>query len=69
MLDFLAPGRAALCGGASRREFLQVGALSAIGLSLPQAARAAAEGRQRPGHAEIGQEGRGPHAGGGSRRG
>ncbi len=50
MLDFLAPGRAALCGGASRREFLQVGALSAIGLSLPQAARAAAEGRQRPGH-------------------
>ncbi|MFM7077330.1 MAG: DUF1501 domain-containing protein [Planctomycetaceae bacterium] len=50
MLDFLAPGRAGLCGGASRREFLQVGALSAIGLSLPQAARAAAEGRQRPGH-------------------
>jgi len=50
MLDFLAPRRATLCGGASRREFLQVGALSAIGLSLPQAARAAAEGGVRPGH-------------------
>ncbi|MFM8578121.1 MAG: DUF1501 domain-containing protein [Planctomycetaceae bacterium] len=32
-----------------RRDFLQVGALSAVGLSLPQLARASAEGRIRPG--------------------
>lgn len=40
MFDFLAEGphdRARLCGGGhSRREFLQIGALSAVGLSLPQ---------------------------------
>jgi hypothetical protein len=45
------PGeRALLCGGAaSRRDFLHVGALAAVGLSLPQYARAAAEGKVRPG--------------------
>jgi hypothetical protein len=45
------PGeRALLCGsGPTRRELLQVGALSAIGLSLPQYARAASEGTVRPG--------------------
>ena len=43
--------RAWLCGrGPTRRDFLQVGALSAVGLSLPQYARAAAEGKVRPGH-------------------
>jgi hypothetical protein len=43
--------RALLCGrGPTRRDVLQVGALGAIGLSLPQYARAAAEGRVRPGH-------------------
>jgi len=42
--------RALLCGpGPSRRDFLHVGGLSAIGLSLPQYARASAEGRVRPG--------------------
>lgn len=50
MLDFIAPSRPGLCDGRSRRDFLQVGALSAIGLSMPQVARAAAEGRVRPGH-------------------
>jgi hypothetical protein len=52
MFSFHAPGsRAGLCGGGtSRREFLSVGALSAVGLSLPQYARAAAEGHVRPGH-------------------
>ena len=54
MLEFLAPGsrdRALLCGNAApRRDFLQVGALAAVGLSLPQYVRAAAEGRVRPGH-------------------
>jgi len=45
------PGeRAVLCGtGARRRDFLQVGALAAVGLSLPQYARAASEGKVRPG--------------------
>ena len=53
MLEFQVarPGeRALLCGGAaSRRDFLHVGALAAVGLSLPQYARAAAEGKVRPG--------------------
>ena len=46
------PGaRAVLCGpGETRRDFLHVGALAAVGLSLPQYARAAAEGKVRPGH-------------------
>jgi hypothetical protein len=44
------PGeRALLCGPAtSRRDFLHVGALAAVGLSLPQYARAAAEGKCGP---------------------
>jgi hypothetical protein len=53
MFDFLAESandRARLCGpGRSRREFLQIGALSALGLSLPQYLRAAAEGKVRAG--------------------
>jgi hypothetical protein len=53
MLEFRVarPGeRAILCGSAtSRRDFLHVGALAAVGLSLPQYARAAAEGKVRPG--------------------
>ncbi|MFN6189550.1 MAG: DUF1501 domain-containing protein [Planctomycetia bacterium] len=45
------PGeRALLCGsGPTRRDFLHVGALAAVGLSLPQYARAASEGKVRPG--------------------
>ena len=50
MFEFRVPHRAGLCGGPSRRDFLHVGALSAIGLSLPQLVRAAAEGGLRPGH-------------------
>jgi hypothetical protein len=54
MFEFQVPaarGRAVLCGrGPSRRDFLHVGALSGLGLSLPQYVRAAAEGRVRPGH-------------------
>jgi len=54
MFEFQVPDareRARLCGhGRSRRDFLHAGALSAIGLSLPQYARAAAEGKVRPGH-------------------
>ena len=38
MLDFLSEQNGGLCGSShlKRREFLQVGALSALGLSLPQ---------------------------------
>ncbi len=54
MFDFLAESpqdRARLCGGGhTRREFLQVGALAAIGLSLPQYLRARESGLVKPGH-------------------
>jgi hypothetical protein len=54
MFEFHAPTaahRAVLCGsGPSRRDFLHAGALAAVGLSLPQYCRAAAEGKVRPGH-------------------
>lgn len=54
MFDFLAESpddRVRLCGSRkSRREFLQVGALSAVGLSLPQYLRAEEKGAVRPGH-------------------
>jgi hypothetical protein len=49
MIDFLStiPGNGGLCGAShlKRREFLQVGALSAIGLSLPQYQAALAAGQ------------------------
>ncbi|MBX3444166.1 MAG: DUF1501 domain-containing protein [Planctomyces sp.] len=35
MLTFLGPGEAQTCTGTTRRDFLQVGALGAIGLTLP----------------------------------
>ncbi len=54
MFDFLAEGprdRARLCGGGhSRREFLQIGALSAVGLSLPQYLAAKQAGAVKPGN-------------------
>jgi len=50
MFEFRVPHRASLCNGPSRRDFLHVGALSCIGLSLPQLVRAAADGGVRPGH-------------------
>ena len=53
MFDLLAESpeeRPRLCGpGLNRREFLQVGALAAVGLSLPQYLRARAEGRVEAG--------------------
>ena len=56
MFDFLAEGphdRARLCGrGHSRREFLQIGALSAVGLSLPQYLAAKQAGAVKPGNDE-----------------
>jgi hypothetical protein len=54
MLDFLSEKAAALCGGShlKRREFLQIGALSALGLSLPQYLAAKEAGAVLPGHDE-----------------
>ncbi|MFT4587746.1 MAG: hypothetical protein ACI9VS_000262 [Candidatus Binatia bacterium] len=54
MLDFLSEKNAAICGGShlSRREFLQVGALSAAGLSLPQYLAAKENNGVRPGNDE-----------------
>lgn len=52
MFDFLAESpqdRVRLCGpGVSRREFLQVGSLAAVGLSLPQYLQAKEEGIVKP---------------------
>ena len=54
VFDFLAPGKndkARLCGGGqSRREFLQLGSLASVGLSLPQYLAAKEAGAVRPGH-------------------
>jgi hypothetical protein len=54
MLDFLSTLPPGLCGGShlKRREFLQVGALSALGLSLPQYLAAKEAGAVRPGNDE-----------------
>ncbi|HAV65180.1 MAG TPA: DUF1501 domain-containing protein [Verrucomicrobiales bacterium] len=54
MFDFLAESphdRARLCGpGHTRREFLQIGSLAALGLSLPQYLWAKDQGLVKPGH-------------------
>jgi uncharacterized protein (DUF1501 family) len=50
MLDFsLSPARHRLCSGPSRRDFLRIGALAPLGLSLPQllASEKAAAGKAR----------------------
>lgn len=44
MLDLLGKGSAHTCNGVTRRDFLQVGTLGAIGLSLPQLIEARAAG-------------------------
>ncbi|MEM1296782.1 MAG: DUF1501 domain-containing protein [Verrucomicrobiota bacterium] len=53
MFDFLSetPGdQSRICAGKKRREFLQIGALGAAGLSLPQYLAAKQEGAVKPGH-------------------
>ncbi len=52
MFDFLAEQGASICGGShlKRREFLQLGALSAVGLSLPQLLAAEERVARKPGH-------------------
>ena len=54
MFDFLAEGKAPVCGprARSRREFLTVGALGPIGLSLPQFLAAKQQGKVKPGNDE-----------------
>src|SRR5690348_7481195 len=44
MLTFTGRGTAQTCNGVTRRDFLQVGALGAIGLGLPQLLAAQAQG-------------------------
>jgi uncharacterized protein (DUF1501 family) len=50
MLELHANGTAHTCDGVTRRDFLQAGALGAIGLSLADWQRARAAGKVRPGH-------------------
>ncbi|MEM7393678.1 MAG: DUF1501 domain-containing protein, partial [Verrucomicrobiota bacterium] len=52
MFDFLAHQDASICGGShlKRREFLQLGVLSAAGLSMPQYLAAKQREAVRPGH-------------------
>ena len=45
MLTFTGRGKAVTCNGVTRRDFLQVGALGAIGFTLPDLM--AARGRRR----------------------
>jgi hypothetical protein len=54
MLDFLSEHHVGLCGPShlKRREFLQIGALSALGLSLPQYLAAKEAGAVKKGHDE-----------------
>ena len=54
MFDFLSERNGGICGSShlKRREFLQVGALSALGLSLPQYLSAKSAGAVKPGHDE-----------------
>jgi hypothetical protein len=53
MLDFFGEGKAQLCGGKTRREFLQVGTLAAAGgLTLPHYLAAKESGAVKEGHDE-----------------
>ena len=48
MLTFTGDGKATTCDGRTRRDFMQVGALGAIGLSLPQYLAAKEQSGQSP---------------------
>src|SRR3954470_13794936 len=52
MLKLIGRGRSFTCNGVTRCDFLQVGALGAVGLSLPQLMAARAAGAVKPGHDE-----------------
>ncbi len=36
MLDLIGPGKSHTCNGLTRRDFMQIGTLGAVGLGLPQ---------------------------------
>ncbi|QDT35709.1 DUF1501 domain-containing protein [Stratiformator vulcanicus] len=50
MLSFTGRGSTHNCNGTTRRDFLQVGTLGAIGLSLPHLMAAQAQGKVKDGH-------------------
>ncbi len=50
MLKITGEGTAQTCDGLTRRDFLQVGTLGAVGLSMADVAAAASSGRVAPGH-------------------
>jgi hypothetical protein len=50
MLNLKGEGRAHTCNGTTRRDFLQVGTLGALGFGLPQLMAAKAMGAVAPGH-------------------
>lgn len=52
MLEFQGEGYAHTCNGGTRRDFLRVGTLGALGLSLPQYLMAKEQGAVRDGHDE-----------------
>jgi hypothetical protein len=52
MLTLVGKGKARTCDGITRRDFLQAGTLSAIGLSLPRYLAAKEQGAVRPGFDE-----------------
>jgi len=52
MLELSAKGTARTCDGLSRRDFMQVGALGAVGMSLEQLTAAKAQGAIAAGHDE-----------------
>ena len=55
MLEFTGEGKAHDCSGMTRRDFLHVGTLGAISLSLPAYLAAKEHGAVRPGHdAQLG---------------
>jgi len=50
MLNMTGRGKAHTCNGVTRRDFMQVGTLGAIGLGLPQYVAAKEAGAVKPGH-------------------
>ena len=52
MLDLIGKGKSHTCNGVTRRDFLQVGTLGAVGLGLPQLLEAKEAGLVEPGNDE-----------------
>ena len=52
MLEFQCKGYAHTCNGGTRRDFLKVGALGSLGMSLPRYLWAKEQGAVRDGHDE-----------------